>query len=1312
MLTFVHLLSLAPKSKNNPKTQQEGQPQEEDVRKLSPVIADTRHVNQSSSRHQDRTTMKPVAVESSGFGDDWSAEGGSDWQNDRFGSSSDWNRTPTRLSDRPIPFESKKDEMEPYDDWDVASKDKSSGENFWQDEDDWHTSTPSKPIESASKSSTQSSPSVKSVIHVEEEGKDKILDYATPERTISKSESASSMNSSSNLGKVDEFMDDDADTTEKQTTQISPSSHSGFQDWDFDAPLSQPLASSSTSFSASEVQLSETEWKDDFFHHSPSATIVSNSSPQKMQSKPLTPTLEPVSFESDLDNSQEAKDDPFLIDEMNSAINDTQHHDQSFLQSNIEKLQALPSSLWENEEEELFSSQTEPLPHSVSSNPSAFSLDPLVFDNQEINATIDPIQDTEELFSEPFPSKQSLNTTLDEFGSVDPIQSESPNNLSTDVLQDPKDETFSEHSLQATLSSIDPTTSHLLPSQGSDMFPSNSFQDALEEEPHHPNMEEKTPSIPSIPSTPTPSSLASSSSSLHAMNTSSLSSSSISMSVTPIDDSKEALRRLSIVQSKLKEQSKLIDHLTEEKQQLQSQAKKLDDEMRRRETDLKSQLSAARDRISSLEKDVSSSSLSSQSSYQVEIDRIKEEHKKSQEAVVNHLTDQVNRYAKLNDENQSRYEEKKRQLIVTLEEKKRFISSLETQVSDLKDEQERYLEEERLRIEVEKKKEEERRDRELKELEERVDKKEKTLTQRLDAALDSIAKKDDRIQFLEHENAVLTGEVAMRKNGEAEEAKRAWQLKETMEHSLEHSTAQLQARIEEMQAQRDSMAQEQATLQAQLAKVHAKSERSNSALQSQLDERLDQLTQIQSEYADYKTRAAAHLKQLENQLEMEKRSSLASSSRSMSESSQNDITLDRSTSPSSHAKGSTLNAIKESANQLLEMFNSGLFTSLLASVSSQSSSNLSNDDLIRLKTNLASISTSEQAPLDENWEKNSSFTANAVVPLASISNVLASVTQILQISQSNLSRMHLELEELKTSGTWTGDKSQLVGPSSIALGTSPTQVQLDRMQEDLIERETKIEELQQMTTVLQRDLQQKLTVESDMEKERREMEKMMELRMVAKEEEMVKLKRQLMARTAASTSQTELETRIKHLTDQLIAKQSMIDGMEAERRSYEEWQSGVPGTASKPKRNVKRIAASSSGESTFIEFEQQAEEVEEGETTGVVNASTLRGEDGGSGEDLEAFGSLPSPTDPFQDSSLSGVRSRFMSRARTVGRKMSSKLNSNPVARKIASFFPRSVSAQFLLFAYLAILQLLVFYFLSSSSSSSTTKSKDPLLQD
>jgi hypothetical protein len=1168
---------------------------------------------QSPTSIESKKSLTPVQVEDSAFGDDWSQKQTGemeDWNNDDFGDSSDWTHTPSKLNASHEPISSKATQKTASaQEWSSKEAPKNDSD-LWAQDDDWRSSV----------ATIQDLPAKRVASAAE-------IPSSSPATLVNSDQVRSSPSVS-----VPEFGEWDFDAS-------APQDANNAQDVAYRAsPMQQSVDSISN---PQKDSFADSEWDFDspvVFQH----TVATHPLPRGDLATELDfgdSERSPLDFPrgSPSETSKKSDSDPEAIAEADLEEEPVVDQTSPIAPVDIPP-QASDPHIWDDkDDDELF-------------GPSEWDSSAPLFEKTSI--------------SENPPSEPSAFVPLD-LSSASHFDSE-PSSISPG---EDSSETQLEAAVEETLHLPDfgPAIDHQPSSPQS--VESSTREDLFDADPQNEApSEDAAQSEISFSQEVVSSPLNLSASSSKIDRTASTASLSQSQS-TPIEEGKEALRRLSMVQSKLKEQSKQIGQLTEEKLALEAQLKQ-------RELELKAQLKKALDRVATFEsqsqaRQNSDSSISA--AQQAEIERLKEEHKANQEAVVSHLTAQVNRYAKLNDELQSRYEEKKTQLVAMLEEKKRNVVSLETQISELKAEYQRSEQDSKQKVVEERRKVEEKWTKERKELEEASQKKETILNTRLDAALASIAKKDDQIKSLEHENGILAGEVSIRKTGEAEEAKRAWELKETLEHSIEHSTAQLQAQIQELHAQRDLMAQEHATLQTQLAKAHAKSERSIAALQAQLDERLDLYTQLDSEYAEYKTRAASHLKQLENQLELEKRQS------SPTLGLRSDSSL-----PSSLVADHTpveRDALKAPAAKLLDLVNSGSLVSLSPSIA---------QNMKEIVSEILSPEDSLTVDSDEKQSHSIAFTT-----LISLFTIL---TDLLSESQAHTSRLHLELEEAKA------ETPSL--QTSMPVLVEPLQIQVNRLQEDLNMSEEKIEHLERVITSLQAEIDGHLQTQRSTDQTLKDLEKSGDLKLLAKDEEIGKLKRQLAARMAASTAQTELESRVKYMSDQLIAKQLTIDSMEAERRSYEEWQSGTPGTASKPKRNEKRVSSSSAsmdaqtGDTSYIDFSGN-EEDDQGDIESQGEPSTLLG----------ASGNLLNSSNPFQASSFSEARSRIISRAKSVGRNVSSKLNANPIARKIASFFPRSVPAQVILFSYLAFLQLLVFYLMSSSSSSAATAS-DTLLPE
>jgi hypothetical protein len=804
-------------------------------------------------------------------------------------------------------------------------------------------------------------------------------------------------------------------------------------------------------------------------------------------------------------------------------------------------------------------------------------------------------------------------------------------------------------------------------------------------------------------------------------------------------DGKEALRKLLVVQSKLKEQSKLIESLQQEKESL-TRLWKEEKEARETQTKiatssgrdspagssdkLKFELSSAREQLSTAKEELKKAKAEVERQKN-ENEALKKSHSEHHDAVVQHLNDQVNRYAKMADEVKTRALEKSEQWASKMEEKKAQIERLETLLESHKRDHARELEAlssthedaaahsksgfDKIRRSMEEKWEKERSE---------FNAQLKSLQSQIDLSLASSQKKDDSIVSLERQLSILTAEVTTLRSGEAEEAKRKWAERQSIEDSLEHSNAQLQARIDELQRQRDAVTLEHTALQAQLAKAHAKSERAVSAVQTKLDAQLDLYASLQAEYADYKTRAAAIVKQLETEktvLEGERAVQgrvLDHSSSSLGAGSLPTGGLLEGVNPTYsltavvHSNPHLMQLLSEAIESLSELpaalnpVNTapGTEASELAQVTSTLTS--------LLHQNPMSVSGIE---IDSASGSSDPSSGSPTISSSDLISVVASLSNSLKESHRQVSRLLLQAEEDQQSSghvSPTPDVASLSSSSITSLQVTLSQALLDksRLEQDLSEVTELKDSLSRQVTSLHSSLQTREQQVEAYEKEKKDNRAALDLRLAQKDEDIIKLRRQLAARSASATATAELESRVKSLSDQLIAKQAIVDAMEAEKRSLEDWASGVPGTASKPKR--KAVRSPQEGLSTSSSSVEDASSSRS--SLYFKDGQEFDPEDSEAGDEQDGV-SLPlgasTTTTPslLSARSLADVKASLYTRARIVHRQLSNKVGVHPTAQKIASLMPRTVLTRLLLFGYLVALQLFVFYLLSSSSSSAAS---------
>lgn len=854
------------------------------------------------------------------------------------------------------------------------------------------------------------------------------------------------------------------------------------------------------------------------------------------------------------------------------------------------------------------------------------------------------------------------------------------------------------------------------------------------------------------------------------------------------EEAKEAMRSLASVQSKLKEQSKVIDSqsktidtLSSEKERLLSKCKDMQEELqesRRREQEVKQKM----EELSAASQSTSSASNEAQNVS-------KEQH----ELVVKHLTEQVNRYAAMADEVRQKAEEKAEVLLRKLEERRKALEAATKEKEKAVDAKAKEKEEALEALKAMHRKDLDRvmKEKEL-ESEKRVKGEEELAKTRQESKdkENELEKMKATYEAMQRDVEHMKRQVEETRRGDAEEAKEALKWKEEAQKSADEAHSLLLARIDDLQSQRDSIAAEHASLQSHLAKVHAKREREVRDKTETIENLKDQLSAAQAQLSAFQESASNTQIALENahtnantqsallkdyQAKASNHLSLLSATLSSYQSilAQNNLLSDAQKSESRKilAEGVSLGAVEGSLHSqskdleshrpisisssheisqkldlLVDMIDSGSCaaflseTNLTSSSSSSSESKLSLKDLEHIKylastlsTSISSIHSSEEQPEGSSDLVTSSEASALSLPL------LSSIIGLLKTIQSHSSRLELALEDSKQnasassssapSSSNTNSESPLM--TSLGLTLQEKERQIEEMAREADEMKNLIDRLRTSYDASESRLAE---IETLTEAEKKEIENKWESRWTAKEEECTKLKRQLAARSATSTALTELQAKVTHLSDQLIAKQAIIDGLEADKKSEEEWASGVPGTASKPKR-APRWSSSRTNNSNKNMEESDGSTMEEGESGSSHRDSGLDGAsssfasssslESGDSDDLlpipastsasqMARGAPPALQSILKSSSLSEAKSRFLSKARVVGRQVESNLERNELARRVAAFLPSTLRAKLALLAYLVLLQLLALYLFSSGcptpSSGANAKNEDPII--
>lgn len=894
------------------------------------------------------------------------------------------------------------------------------------------------------------------------------------------------------------------------------------------------------------------------------------------------------------------------------------------------------------------------------------------------------------------------------------------------------------------------------------------------------------------------------SSSTSGIHASPSSSSLTSAPFTPLGNSKteakEALKRLASVQFKLKEQSKLIDSLNQDKAVLLHELAKEKDTKRsldqsvalleKQKTDLEKKIALLEKEKSLLQQDKASSDKANTSSQSSALQSQQENH----EAVVAHLTDQINRYAAMADQVKQRAEEKREKLLEVLEERKKMIEKLkrenEESLASLRREHQLALEQVKegglknvMALE-----------RKLNALEEAR----KEVESEKEKVSHHASLHEAQVSLLQKEKEALQSQLAHSKRGEEEEAKEAWKWKEEFQRSFEASQALLQTRIDELQAQRDSIAAENATLQEHVAKVVGKREKerrdledqfsslkdllassqaNESHLQSLVSQKDEQLQVLEQEVdeekehlSSYRAKASSHLAILSANLlsyqqtlaqhsipdpiasDPENAHSLQSSLQwTSTESSTTDGTQEASQTPTLARKrlskdnkafssntllsASFATTIQHQLGELVQLIDSGAFSSLMtANVHSESSllasgnaapsnATVSFMELSTIKYTAQQVLTSLARVRDEGDEgQEESFNIGNAIALSPspLLAFVASLSNMLLSSSSKLAHLRIELEDVKAqqktaetlhASQSSSSESQLATSLSAALKEKETTVfGLEKELEDVKNELSDLRASQASTSdTLRREEEAK-------EQERKDAEARREERELVREEELKKLKRALAARAASAASLPELHSKISALNDQLIAKQAQVDALEADRHSYEEWASGIPGTASKPLRRASRIPPHLSGSGgATMEADPSSDysdlplpatsDPSSSQSSLAIELQESTGENmsGGAPATLQSI---------LTGRGLSDAKSRILTRARTVGREMDRKLEKQEWARRVASYLPSTLRARLLLILYLCFLQIIVLYWMTSSSScSEVSGKKDPIIE-
>lgn len=869
-------------------------------------------------------------------------------------------------------------------------------------------------------------------------------------------------------------------------------------------------------------------------------------------------------------------------------------------------------------------------------------------------------------------------------------------------------------------------------------------------------------------------------------------------------EAKEAMKRLASVQTKLKEQSKLIDSLNHEKQRLLSELqreKELSETYQKKKNEAEKAKNELEKKFASLEKEKlliekeKDAAQRSIESAQKEKVSTHQSDQQNHEAVVAHLTDQINRYAAMADEVKQRAEAKREKLLEVLEERKKTIEKLkrenEDNLASLRRDHQLVLDQLK-EGGLKNVNALERKIQSMEEARKEVEKEKENVSH-------IAALHETQIATLQKEKEALQAQLVHSKRGEEEEAKEAWKWKEEFQKSFEASQALLQARIDELQAQRDSIATENATLQEHVAKVVGKREKERRDLEDSLSSLKDSLSSSQANEAhlhslieqkeelissveqaveeerenliSYRAKASSHLAILTSNLltyqqvlsqhsipdpittDPENSNSLQNSLSWIStESSSSNIdnephharsSKEDRTGGGSGAFSSTpilstlsLSAINHHLSELVHLIDTGAFSSLLTPIVQSDSSRSSSgngapsnapisfgeiSNIKQLASQILGVTLKAHEEAEEGHEESHKVGPSISLSPSSLLSIVSSLSNLLLSSASKLSQLRLELDDAKAhQHSLDSLKSSQSGQTESSLSVSLSMALKDKesevtsLEKELEDAKNELSDIRSSQATASETLRRE---EEAREKEKKDMEARREEREAAREEELKKLKRALAARAASAASLPELQAKINALNDQLIAKQTQVDALEADRRSYEDWASGVPGTASKPLRRASRIPPSLSGASTMEDDEvgrsDDFSDLPLPATSDPSSSSSLAIELPGDVGESMSGGAPATLQSILTGRGFSDAKSRILTRARTVGREMDRKLEKQEWAKRVASYLPSTLRARLLLILYLCFLQVLVIYFMTSSSSCSevTGAKKDPLLE-